>query len=140
MSLVYHRFPQREWPSQEEPAPISLAKSVTSHGTNKPPRRFLNEVRAWRSVRGMGQQKPRVPSQGTLHWKESSMTLGRIARIAFFTSMAVLASVFLANSESRPAAKAQPQSGSGGTCVHVGGSIITNFGGVDANTTLGPAT
>jgi len=25
-------------------------------------------------------------------------------------------------------------------CVPVGGSIITNFGGVDANTTLGPAT
>ena len=27
-----------------------------------------------------------------------------------------------------------------GHCVHVGGSLITNFGGVDPNTTLGPAT
>lgn len=69
------------------------------------------------------------------------MTLGRITRIALFASLAVLLSAFLANSGSHPAAKAQPQPSSGsGNCVHVGGSIITNFGGVDANTTLGPAT
>lgn len=68
------------------------------------------------------------------------MTLGRIARIALFASLAVLLSAFLATSGSRPVAKAQPQSTSGGNCVHVGGSIITNFGAVDANTTLGPAT
>jgi len=68
------------------------------------------------------------------------MTLGRIARIALLASMAVLASAFLASSGSRPAAKAQSQSASGGNCIHVGGSIITNFGAVDANTTLGPAT
>lgn len=68
------------------------------------------------------------------------MTLGRITRIAFLASVAVLLSAFLASSGSQPAAKAQPQSGSGGNCTHVGGSIITNFGAVDANTTLGPAT
>ena len=68
------------------------------------------------------------------------MTLARIVRIALFASLAVLLSAFLANSGSQPAAKAQPQSGSGGNCMHVGGSIITNFGAVDANTTLGPAT
>lgn len=68
------------------------------------------------------------------------MTLGRIARIALFASLAVLLSAFLASSRNQPAAKAQPQTVSGGNCVHVGGSIITNFGAVDANTTLGPAT
>lgn len=68
------------------------------------------------------------------------MTLARIVRIALFASLAVLLSAFLASSGSHPAAKAQPQFGSGGNCVHVGGSIITNFGAVDANTTLGPAT
>jgi hypothetical protein len=68
------------------------------------------------------------------------MTLGRITRIALLASLAVLLSAFLANSGSHPAAKVQPQSGSGGNCMHVGGSIITNFGAVDANTTLGPAT
>ncbi|HVH71967.1 MAG TPA: hypothetical protein VNB49_12745, partial [Candidatus Dormibacteraeota bacterium] len=68
------------------------------------------------------------------------MTLGRIVRIALIASLAVLFSAFVANSGSQPAAKALPQSGSGGHCIHVGGSIITNFGAVDANTTLGPAT
>lgn len=68
------------------------------------------------------------------------MTSGRIIRIALFASLAVLLSAFLASSGSQPAAKAQPQWGSGGNCIHVGGSIITNFGAVDANTTLGPAT
>jgi hypothetical protein len=68
------------------------------------------------------------------------MTLGRIARIALLASIAILVSSFIANSGSSPAAKALPQSVSGGHCIHVGGSIITNFGAVDANTTLGPAT
>src|SRR5690242_11580326 len=68
------------------------------------------------------------------------MTLGRISRIAMFASLAVLLSSFLANSGSHPAAKAQPYSGPDRHCVSVGGSIITNFGAVDPNTTLGPAT
>jgi hypothetical protein len=69
------------------------------------------------------------------------MTLGRITRIALFASLAVLLSAFLASSGSHPATKAMPYPASGGgNCIHVGGSIITNFGGVDANTTLGPAT
>src|SRR5215467_14005752 len=63
----------------------------------------------------------------------------RIARIGLFASIAVLLSALLASSGSRPA-KARPEHVSGGNCIHVGGSIITNFGGVDANTTLGPAT
>jgi hypothetical protein len=71
--------------------------------------------------------------------KENVMT-SRIARIAFFSSSAVLLSAILANSV-RPAAKAQPHSDPNGRhCTHVGGSLITNFGAVDANTTLGPAT
>ena len=68
------------------------------------------------------------------------MTFGRIARIGFLASLAVLGSALLASSNGRPAAKAQPHTDGGGRCQSVGGSIITNFGGVDANTTLGPAT
>jgi len=69
------------------------------------------------------------------------MTTGRIARITLFASLAVLLSAFLASSGSRPAANAQPHPDqSDRHCKSVGGSIITNFGGVDANTTLGPAT
>ena len=67
------------------------------------------------------------------------MTLGRIARIVSFASLAVLLSAFVGSS-GHPAAKARPEHVSGGNCIHVGGSIITNVGGVDANTTLGPAT
>src|SRR5881275_2650833 len=68
------------------------------------------------------------------------MTLGRIARIALFASLAVLLSAFLASSGSHPAAKAPAHNDWDRRCMSVGGSIITNFGGVDANTTLGPAT
>jgi len=65
----------------------------------------------------------------------------RIARITLLGCAAVLLSAVLASSGSRsgslPAAKAL---GHGNPhCTHVGGSLITNFGGVDANTTLGPA-
>lgn len=69
------------------------------------------------------------------------MKVARIARNGFLAGIVVFLSTFLASSGSSPAAKAQPQLASGsGNCVHVGGSIITNFGGVDPNTTLGPAT
>ena len=69
------------------------------------------------------------------------MTVNRIARVALFASLAVLLSAFLASSGSHPAAKAQPRHDlSGSRCIHVGGTIITNFGAVDPNTTLGPAT
>ena len=63
----------------------------------------------------------------------------RIARTGFFASIAVLFSALLASSGSRPA-KARREHVSGGKCIHVGGSIITNFAVVDPNTTLGPAT
>ncbi len=69
------------------------------------------------------------------------MTFGRIARIAFLLSTAVLLIAFITGSGGRPAAAAQPRSEFGERhCTHVGGSIITNFGAVDANTTLGPVT
>src|SRR5438034_1619123 len=61
--------------------------------------------------------------------------------IAVLASLVIFLSVFLASSGSRPPAEARPQfSGGGNNCIHVGGSIITNFGAVDPNTTLGPAT
>ena len=68
------------------------------------------------------------------------MTFGRITRIAFLASIAVLLSAFLASSGSQTAAKAERHSDSGAHCRSVGGTIITNFGAVDPNTTLGPAT
>src|SRR6266566_8731098 len=69
------------------------------------------------------------------------MTVNRIARVALFASLAVLLSAFLASSGGHPAAKAQPRHDlSGSHCIHVGGTVITNFGAVDPNTTLGPAT
>src|SRR6267142_2107205 len=68
------------------------------------------------------------------------MTTGRIIRAVFLASIAILVSAFLASSGSRPAAKAQPRPDRDRHCTHVGGSIITNFGAVDPNTTLGPAT
>ena len=66
------------------------------------------------------------------------MTLNHIVRVAFLASIAVLVSALLASSGSTPASKPKPSGNP--HCTHVGGSIITNFGGVDANTTLGPAT
>jgi hypothetical protein len=66
------------------------------------------------------------------------MTLNHIVRVAFLASIAVLVSALFASSGSTPASKAK--SSGNPHCTPVGGSIITNFGGVDANTTLGPAT
>ncbi len=68
------------------------------------------------------------------------MTTGRIIRAVFLASIAILVSAFLASTGSRPSAKAQPRPDRDRHCTHVGGSIITNFGAVDPNTTLGPAT
>ena len=66
--------------------------------------------------------------------------ISRIARIASFATLAILLAAFLANSRSSPAAKAQPHPAPDSDCRAVGGSLITNFGAVDSNTTLGPAT
>src|SRR5438094_5986831 len=85
---------------------------------------------------------PQVSRRARAAKRRFTMTTGRIARIALFASLAVLLSAFLASSGSRPAGNAQPhphQSGCDCKSVAVGGSIITNFGAVDPNTTLGPA-
>jgi hypothetical protein len=66
--------------------------------------------------------------------------IGRITRITLFATIAVLVSALIASSGSHPAAKAQLRMDSDRHCKSVGGSIITNFGAVDPNTTLGPAT
>jgi hypothetical protein len=66
--------------------------------------------------------------------------ISRIARIAMFVTLAILLTAFLANSGSSPAAKAQAHPVPDSDCRAVGGSVITNFGAVDSNTTLGPAT
>jgi hypothetical protein len=69
--------------------------------------------------------------------KEMTMKLARISRILLLGSLIVLVAI-LGASGSRPAS---PRWGtSEGRCKLVGGSIITNFGGIDQNTTLGTAT
>jgi len=117
---------------------LVLNESTTSGGTKKPPARFLILIRRSLIVR-VERRKKNSASVIAPRNKKNVMT-SRIARIAFFSSSAVLLSAFVANSGSRSAAKAQPHSDSSGRhCTHAGGSLITNFGAVDPNTTLGPA-
>jgi hypothetical protein len=69
------------------------------------------------------------------------MTFGRITRIVFLVSIAILLFSFVASSGGHPAAAAHPQSiSSPPHCMLVGGSIMTNFGAIDQNTTMGTAT
>ena len=69
------------------------------------------------------------------------MALGRIARIAFLLSVAVLLFAFIANSGGHPAAAGQPRSErSESHCAPVGGMIMTNFAVVSPTSTLGTAT
>jgi hypothetical protein len=68
------------------------------------------------------------------------MTVKRSTRISFLVSIAVLLSGFIASSGGRRAA-AQPQpERSEPHCAPVGGMILTNFGAIDQNTTMGVAT
>lgn len=66
------------------------------------------------------------------------MTIKRVVSPGIRGVIVLFASAVLANSGGRPAPRAQAPGNP--HCTHVGGSIITNFGAVDANTTLGPAT
>src|ERR1700736_891782 len=69
------------------------------------------------------------------------MTVGRITRIAFLVSIAILLFSFIASSRGHRAAVAQPQSEqSAPHCTPVGGTVMTNFGAIDQNTTMGTAT
>jgi hypothetical protein len=69
------------------------------------------------------------------------MSFGKIARIAFPISVAILLSAFIEGSGGRPVAAAQPHSERADSrCMPVGGMIMTNFGAVDQNTTMGTAT
>jgi hypothetical protein len=69
------------------------------------------------------------------------MTPRRIARIALLLSVAILMYAFIATSGTRHTVAAQPRSESADDrCIQVGGMLMTNFGAVDQNTTLGTAT
>jgi hypothetical protein len=69
------------------------------------------------------------------------MTLGRITRIVLFVSIAVLLFAFIASSGGYPAAASQPQlEPPDQHCAPVGGTVMTNFGAIDQNTTMGTAT
>jgi len=73
--------------------------------------------------------------------KETTMKLERISRILLLASLAVLAFAIVGVSGSRP--NRQPQSApvaGGSHCTLVSGTVMTNFGGFDQNTTLGTAT
>ncbi len=67
------------------------------------------------------------------------MTLGRITRIAFLVSTAVLLIAFITGSGGHPTAAAQPRYESGERhCTHVGGMLMTNIGAIEGVTNLGP--
>jgi hypothetical protein len=69
------------------------------------------------------------------------MTLGRITRIAFLIFGVVLLSAFISSSGGHPAGAVPPQSiFSQPHCKAVAGTIMTNFGAIDQNTTMGTAT
>jgi hypothetical protein len=69
------------------------------------------------------------------------MTPGRIARIALLLSIAMLMYTFIATTGTRHAVAAQPRPDSAESrCTQVGGMLMTNFGAIDQNTTLGTAT
>jgi hypothetical protein len=69
------------------------------------------------------------------------VAFAKIARIAFLVSVAVLHFAFVASSESHPPGAARPRPEAPRShCSLVGGTITTNFGGIDQNTTLGTAT
>jgi hypothetical protein len=73
--------------------------------------------------------------------KETAMAPKRIARIAFLISVAVLLFAFIASSGGHPAAAPRPQSTSSQPhCLSVGGMLMTNFGAIDQDTTMGVAT
>ena len=69
------------------------------------------------------------------------MTFGRITRITFLVFSALLVFAFIGNSGSPPASGAHPRPQRAEShCTPVGGMILTNFGAIDQNTTMGEAT
>jgi hypothetical protein len=69
------------------------------------------------------------------------MTLGKLMSTALVLSSSVLLLAFVpAKGNPKAAAPARGSSGDDGHCVPVGGTVMTNFGAVDQNTTLGIAT
>jgi len=69
------------------------------------------------------------------------MKLRRVAQISFLLSLAVLLLAIGGKSSGRNAPAAPVQSdGDNLHCMLVGGSIMTNFGAIDQNTTMGTAT
>ena len=69
------------------------------------------------------------------------MILRNLVKVSVFLSLAILLICCAANSGSSVSATAKgaPVTGESG-CVAVGGTILTNFGAIDANTTMGSAT
>ena len=69
------------------------------------------------------------------------MTLRKITHISFLVSLAVLLLAFIADGRGHrlPTARADSDEANP-NCAPVGGSIITNLGVIDQNTTLGMAT
>lgn len=66
------------------------------------------------------------------------MTLRKITHISFLVSLAVLLLAFIADGGGHRARTARADSDEANPhCAPVGGSIITNLGVIDQNTTLG---
>ena len=69
------------------------------------------------------------------------MKLTRISRILLLASLAVFVFAILGVSGSRPVSQTPSATAAGGShCTPVSGTVMTNFGGFDQNTTLGTAT
>lgn len=69
------------------------------------------------------------------------MRFQRIARIGLLVSFAILLFAFIATNGGHPAAAAHAQLVQADPrCRLVGGTIMTNFGAIDQNTTMGTAT
>lgn len=72
--------------------------------------------------------------------RETSMKLATVSRILLQVCLAVFAFAIAGVSGGRLARPSAQQLQGDGHCKLVGGTITTNFGGVDQNTTLGTAT
>jgi hypothetical protein len=68
------------------------------------------------------------------------MTAGRITRIAFLVSIAILLFSLVVSSGGGAAAPRPQSEPSDHRCTPVGGTVMTNFGAIDQNTTMGTAT
>jgi hypothetical protein len=97
----------------------------------------LYQVEAGTSTRS---QLPASRITCTQNTKETTMKLRGMSQIPLLLSIAVLIFGFAGVSASRAPAALHKSEATEQHCTHVGGMIMTNFGAIDQNTTMGTAT